>query len=99
MASGKFLSVGELWSHAQAEPEPDWHGLYGHVGLRGTAAATAVECARLRAAGEPLGELWRFGILQTLDFYQCARVSEGSCRSPPTTWSSASILPSCQVAC
>ncbi|GAA3707770.1 hypothetical protein GCM10022377_22000 [Zhihengliuella alba] len=73
MENESFVTNSELWRRAQAEPEPDWRDLYGHVGLRGTAADTAAECARLHKAGEPLAELWRFGVLQALDSYLSAR--------------------------
>jgi hypothetical protein len=71
---GTVLSVGELVARAQAAPEPDWKALYGHIGLRNDAADAAERCARLIGEGESLNACWRFGILQTVDYYDsCAR--------------------------
>jgi hypothetical protein len=71
---GSVLSVGELVARAQAAPEPDWKALYGHVGLRNDAADAALECARLLREGESANTGWRFGILQSVDYYDsCVR--------------------------
>ena len=71
---GVVLSVGELVARAQAASEPDWGALYGHVGLRNDAADAAQDCARLLSAGESLNTCWRFGILQSVDYYDsCVR--------------------------
>lgn len=69
---GTLLPIGELIALAQAEPEPDWRALYGHIGLESTAADAARFCAELIAEGRTLSECWRFGILQTVDYYDSA---------------------------
>ena len=71
---GVALSIGELVAQAQAAPEPDWRVLYGHIGLRNDAADAAAHCAQLLKVGESLNACWRFGILQTVDYYNsCVR--------------------------
>lgn len=65
-------SIGDLIGDAVARPEPDWHALYGDVGLRNTAADAAHHCAQLISEGASPDECWRFGILQTLDYYDSA---------------------------
>lgn len=71
---GSVLTVGELIARAQAAPEPDWRTLYGHIGLRNDAADAARDCARLLREDESLSTCWRFGILQSVDYYDsCVR--------------------------
>lgn len=66
---GTVLSVGELINRARNEPEPDWAGMASGADVRHRAADEAQSCARLLAAGAPLTDAWRFGILQTIDDY------------------------------
>lgn len=73
---GTVLSVGQLVARSQAAPDPDWKALYGHIGLRNDAADAASHCARLLSEGASLNTCWRFGILQTVDYYDsCVRRS------------------------
>ncbi|WP_036923645.1 hypothetical protein [Propionicicella superfundia] len=69
---GTVVAIGDLVAHAQAAPEPDWAALYGSHRLRNDAAGAAAHCAWLVAEGDSLASCWRFGILQTVDYYDSA---------------------------
>ena len=66
---GRVLPVDELIEYAKQAPEPDWAGLAIDMKVRHRAADAADHCVRLLASGEPLSDAWRFGILQTIDYY------------------------------
>jgi hypothetical protein len=70
---GTVLSVEDLLGAALAEPEPDWRALGGNLGLVADAADAASHCTRLILQGVGAEDLWRFGILQTLDDYESCR--------------------------
>lgn len=69
------MSVGEMLKLALAEPDyvPPVIG-----GVRHSAAQFAQHCRALLGRGEDLGSCWRFGVLQTLDYYMSYYRAGGS---------------------
>ena len=66
---GDVRSVGELLaaSFAAHAPSPNTR-----IGVRHTAADSALTCRALLTDGQNLDDCWRFGVLQTLDHYTSA---------------------------
>ena len=63
---GGFLSVGELIALARTAPEPRL--VPDERGMVHTAAGNAAWCPAMLARGDTLDDLWRFCVLQTLNY-------------------------------
>ena len=74
---GTILPVGELIDRAKRAPEPDWAVIATDQSVRRRADEAARYCSQLLAAGAPMSQAWRFGILQTIDDYEATRRKGG----------------------
>ena len=72
MAVKTRRSVAGVIAHSKARPETDWSKVSAREQVRLDAADAAGECRELRESGASLNDLWRFGVLQSLDYYNSA---------------------------
>jgi hypothetical protein len=93
---GPLLTAGDLLEIARAEHEPEPEAPPADAYPTHDAATAAVTCIQLLSEQASLRDCWRFGILQTVDYYNSYRRKGGIIlasrvfdREPPRTGSTA----------
>lgn len=78
MAVKTRRSVARVIAQSKGRPDTDWRKVSSRDYVRYDAADAALYCRDMQEAGASLNDLWRFGILQTLDYYTSAMKVGGS---------------------
>lgn len=72
MAVKTRRSVASVIAQSKNRPDTDWRNVSSRDYVRHDVADAALYCRELWEAEASLNDLWRFGVLQTLDYYNSA---------------------------